>query len=291
MGEAWITLGRIGYVGRLKGRVNALLTEVYGDHWRIVHSVTGKALSNEAALQLYEDAYFYFWRDNSNTLEQLVRTASDVYDSAPSNVRSGTDYAKQETENTHLQDIAIRRVLQRLSRTFEGDRLVEIRGRDSEGYHLNPSNIPFHKPELILSPRQKGWWREGSVEDFWQSNKVVQIKARYAQELLRDTSGSTRETHFYTKGEKLDSLTLLWCTLGSDYPTLFAEGEKSGVRYHVIINPMYVSVLQVTSQEFYQKLIADPTQYNCILRSGYQIPKGTLQKIKSFADDVRVVSH
>ncbi|MAF99327.1 MAG: hypothetical protein CMH61_01825, partial [Nanoarchaeota archaeon] len=74
-----------------------------------------------------------------------------------------------------LQDIAVRRVLRRLGRHFEGDHLVQIRGHKSEGYVLNPGQVPFHKPELILPSERKRWWKEGSVEAFYQHNKILVV--------------------------------------------------------------------------------------------------------------------
>jgi hypothetical protein len=51
---------------------------------------------------------------------------------------------------------------------------VQIRGLDSEAYVLNPGLVPFHRPELICQPEwESDWCQPGSVESFWQSNKVV----------------------------------------------------------------------------------------------------------------------
>jgi nicotinate-nucleotide adenylyltransferase len=117
----------------------------------------------------------------------LCATASDVYDIQPSNVESGLDYHKQECTATHLQDIAVRRVLVRLGRSFKGDHLVQIRGHESEGYRLNPGKVPFHEPESIIEPTfaPGRWWDAHSVEDFWQSNKVLEVRA--SEPVLRST--------------------------------------------------------------------------------------------------------
>ena len=72
----------------------------------------------------------------------------------------------------------MRRCLMRLGTWFRGDHLVEIRGRDSEGFRLNPGQIPFHLPEMIVQPEQTGWWEPGSVESFWQANKVLQVREK-----------------------------------------------------------------------------------------------------------------
>src|SRR5262249_45053712 len=100
---------------------------------------------------------------------------------------SGLDYHKQECPAIHLQDIAVRRCLKRLNRSFQGDHLVQIRGQDSEGFRLNPGKVPFHDPDGILRPSlaHEAWWEEDSIEDFWQSNKILQVSADVPEASLR----------------------------------------------------------------------------------------------------------
>ena len=86
-----------------------------------------------------------------------------------------------------LQDIAVRRCLKRLNRSFQGDHLVQIRGHDSEGFRLNPGQVPFHEPDSVLRPSlsSRSWWQENSVEDFWQSNKLLQVRSSVPEEVLK----------------------------------------------------------------------------------------------------------
>lgn len=173
----WRTVERPGYFGKKRNEFIADFNRKYGpDNWRIAYIWGERVIDREMAVQLYEDAYYLFFLANPEKLAWLINRASDVYDSAPSNVTSGLDYLVQETVNHHLQDIAIRRSMIRLGLDFRGDHLVEVRGRDSEGYAFNPGIIPFHIEEMIHRPPLTGWWRPGSVEDFYQSNKILQIK-------------------------------------------------------------------------------------------------------------------
>lgn len=41
---------------------------------------------------------------------------------------------------------------------------------------LSPGQIPFHFPEKIIQPQLEGWWEKDTVESFYQSNKILQIK-------------------------------------------------------------------------------------------------------------------
>lgn len=148
-------------------------------NWRLVWDIGGNSVGRDGVVMLYEDAYYEFFRKNPDVLEHLLRDASDVYDDAPSNVQSGFDYAKQETDRTHLQDISIRRCVLRLGRKFAGKSLVQI--RDTQGSHplsvtLSPGQVPFHMPALIKQPEATGWWKPGSTESFYQSNRVLQVK-------------------------------------------------------------------------------------------------------------------
>jgi hypothetical protein len=174
-GESWVTLYRPGYSGGAKKQIDTERRELYGnDSWRTAFRWIQQTITYNDALQHYEDAYVAFFEANPDELQWLLATASNVYDNSI-----------QEAATTHLQDIAIRRSVMRLGQQFKGDHWVEIRGYRSEGYRLNPGQVPFHRPELICRPAPKSWWRPDSVEGFWQANKVFQVKERVFSSGLR----------------------------------------------------------------------------------------------------------
>ncbi|MBS3125753.1 hypothetical protein J4211_05925 [Candidatus Woesearchaeota archaeon] len=141
------------------------------------------------ACRLYEDAYYEHFKQQQDELEWIIAHASEVFDNAETNIASGLDYLKQEESSTHIQDIAIRNVMARFGRQFEGKELLQIR-IDCVGEKWNPANILFHKPEWFVEPRnvadatgKERWWvreryraREKSVECWWQSNKFVLVR-------------------------------------------------------------------------------------------------------------------
>ncbi len=185
-GEEWITLYRPGYSGKTGKLQDKERDKIYGkNNWRTAFKWGNKILTYNDALQLYEDAYFEHFKNNPDDLDWIVKTAYDVYDNSDSNVFSGLDYSIQESTSTHLQDIAVRRSLMRFGLDFQGDHFVEIREKDSEGYRLNPGQLKFHIPEKIIEPEPQSWWNSGSVESFWQSNKVFQVKERVFSEDLK----------------------------------------------------------------------------------------------------------
>lgn len=177
----WTMIERPGYLGKARDEVQQGWDKQYGkDGWRIAYEWAGLVVPREFGIQLYEDAYVEHLKKDTDTLDWLVQHCSNVWDTAPTNVEAGLDYFKQETPNNHIHDVAIRRALARLGKWFEGDNLVRVRWKDSEGYRLSPGIVPFHRPEMINTEPikdygEKGlWWHPNTVEDFYQRNKLLQ---------------------------------------------------------------------------------------------------------------------
>jgi hypothetical protein len=174
----WTIVERPGYFGAKRDKIQQGYDEKYGSgNWALRWQVGDALFTREQMNMLYEDAYYEYLRAHPDILKDLIQTASDVYDDAPSNVECGFSYDQQETDRTHVQDVAIRRVVSRLGQTFQGDELLQI--RDNLGSHplsmtLSPGQVPFHMPQLLL-PELEGWWKPKSVESFYQSNKVLCI--------------------------------------------------------------------------------------------------------------------
>lgn len=185
MEKGWKDVGRPGPLGINRNARYREWQEKYGPgNWRLVWRV-GKAEADFIGVcALYEDAYFIFLERNYQVLYRLVHEACNVYDDNPSNVLSGFDYLHQETDSNHIQDIAIRRALLRSGRWFKGQELIPIKGNHPLGSLLSPGVIPFHNPALIVKPellmrneKRNYWWKPGSVESFYQSNKYLQVKS------------------------------------------------------------------------------------------------------------------
>mgnify|MGYP001584899331 CR=1 FL=1 len=182
MGE-WKTVERPGYLGKKRNEVYGLWDHIYGEgNRRIAYQWGNYIVPKDLAIQIYEDGYYEFLKNNPDTLEWLISSASDVYDTAPSNVEAKFDYSHQETLNTHLHDTAIRRSLVRLGKWFRGDHLIHVRWKDTEGFRLSPGIVSFHLPERIIREEIKDyggkgiWWYPNTIEDFYQRNKILQVK-------------------------------------------------------------------------------------------------------------------
>lgn len=173
---------RPGYLGGQRDQKYQEWNQLYGSkNWRLVWRWQNIYLNFPQACSVYEESYFLFLKNNPQICKELVCSASNVYDDAPSNINSCTNYLIQETKHTHIQDIAIRRSLERLGETFKGKELIQI--RDKNGFHplsltLSPGQVPFHRQDLIINPWLEGWWQPGSVECFYQSNRFLQVRKK-----------------------------------------------------------------------------------------------------------------
>lgn len=174
----WQTAERPGYFGKRRAEILKGYDEMYGkDNWRIMWQWGREVLPFITACQIYEDGFYADSFKRVKLWKELVETAKDVYDHNETDVESGLDYLVQKGNAHHLQDISIRRVVLRRGWSFKGSMLVQIRNHSEYwGKLLSPGKVPFHIPELIIEPRIEGWWDAGSIEDFWQSNKVLQKK-------------------------------------------------------------------------------------------------------------------
>ena len=174
----WKTIKRPGAFGKERDQIYKEFNKKYGKgNWRIVWQWGRGVIPWLMACQIYEDAYWLDSFKREKLWKKLISWAKNVYDYAKSNVKSGFDYSVQECPATHLQDISIRRVVLKRGWKFRGEKLIQIRSADVYwGDKLGPGRVPFHLPKLIKRPHLKGWWDANSVEDFYQSNKLLQIR-------------------------------------------------------------------------------------------------------------------
>ncbi|MBI2667871.1 hypothetical protein HYX17_03840 [Candidatus Woesearchaeota archaeon] len=179
----WITVERPGYLGKKRDEIEKSWDKKYGDgNWRLMYEWNPLIIPRREAIQIYEDAYYEYFKRYPQVLEWLVKTASDVYDTAITNVEAKFDYEKQETPNNHIHDVALRRAVLRNGRWFEGDHLMHVRGEKTEGARISPGVVSFHLPHMIVKGEIKDyggkgiWWHNNTVEDFYQRNKLLQVR-------------------------------------------------------------------------------------------------------------------
>jgi hypothetical protein len=176
----WRTVGRPGYFGKRRDQITLNYDRVYGiGKWRLAWIVGSKAFTfAEACKQFYEESYLRYLKDRPDDVA-FICAFVDVIDNSAVDVHSGCDYEIQVDSATHLQDVAIRNVLQRLGVKFTGERTEHLIIRSDSpngGQQFSPGRVPFYDPGLILRPLKCPTWAYvNSVEAFWQSNKYLQI--------------------------------------------------------------------------------------------------------------------
>lgn len=214
LADVWIPVGVPGYSGPDKARRKAVLDERFGpDGWRYAHVVRGRVVPFAEAIAEYEAAYRQYLRDRPALVAFLVAECGNVYDWGVANVHDD-GYVQPHAEANHYQDVSVRRVIAELvddpawpdvtdtpiedvdlvdlgtgqvhraprARGFRGGSLLQIRDPASPGYCLNPAVVPCHDPALLVTlPSDHSWFHdEGcahlSVEAFWQTSKVVEVR-------------------------------------------------------------------------------------------------------------------
>lgn len=192
--KTWKPTIRPGYFGKKRDEKIAALDKEFGkDNWRLrwsiklpaPHRITRLSFDFEYACKnFYELSYLGYLLFNSAELDYIC-SFEQVIDNAITNITSGFDYNKQESNATHIQDIAIRKVLKRLGLDFRRPKgamvdeknILVVRGPETNGGHLNPGRVPFIWPHLIEMPSLRPEWAmPWSVEDFWQSNKWIEVR-------------------------------------------------------------------------------------------------------------------
>jgi hypothetical protein len=169
---------RPGYIGKRKAEKYAAWDAKHGkDNWIFAWKWGELLLDFEKACKIYEDAYFMDSLRREAEWLELFENARDFFDNAETNVNSGLDYKVQEAASVHIQDIAVRNVGMRRGWKCKGDRLIQIRGPESEGYWLMPGLVRFHMPHLIERPDiLPSWANPDSTEAFYQNNRWLALK-------------------------------------------------------------------------------------------------------------------
>jgi len=175
---------RPGYFGHNRKKKEDEYDQKYGvgnwlEGWEIIfeNMMYPRIYSFEEAIIWYDLSYYNFLAQNKYLMD-IVCEYGECYDNDPSNVQCGLVHDPKSYPR-HLQDVSVRRAMKRLGVSFNGpkDMLLQIRGLETNGYFLNPGRVPFCDKGVInkeTSPARP-WVNEGTVEEFWQRNKVIVV--------------------------------------------------------------------------------------------------------------------
>tara|TARA_Y100000310_G_scaffold336995_1_gene422953 strand:- start:12325 stop:12861 length:537 start_codon:yes stop_codon:yes gene_type:complete len=176
----WKTVDRPGQSGFKKDALVTKWNGLYGKgNWRKAWTFEEKIIDKLRVFKICEDAYYADSIAREKIWTKLLTEAKEIYDMLPEEVDSGLDYKKQH-KFTRFHDICIRNVLIRRGWKFKGEKIQKIRwNKENPNWfseNFDPGKVKFHLPKLICKPNLTGWWNKNSVEDFYQSNKVLQAK-------------------------------------------------------------------------------------------------------------------
>ncbi len=181
----------LSYQGKKKDREEVAWDQKYGhDNWRIAWDLPNgerwdylDVFENEYVAG-YEK-YFFLHPDEAVYLTENFAYAYDkgIVDSC--RAYDPVSLYNRPGHPNQFHHAALNLALRRL-RPFKGTEPIQVReGRPGtpretwpKGWRWSPGRIPSANPALITPPREipDRWWRKGTIEDFYQSNKVLVVR-------------------------------------------------------------------------------------------------------------------
>ena len=181
-----------GYLGARRTAKEQEWTEQFGkDGWRFRwQTKEGRILDFPEVFQVYVDGYVQYFEQHRDEAEFLVKNFSFGYDYDMINKQQAFDpfalYDRPGVRN-QFHNVAFNIAVERVTRKeFEGTEPIQVRdakpGTPIEerpaGWKWSPGYIPCVDQSIIPSVELDGeqWWENGSVEDFYQRAKVLQVR-------------------------------------------------------------------------------------------------------------------
>lgn len=189
--QGWETVGRPGYQGKSKDEQIAGWNKMYGEgNWRLAWQLADGEIitSYERIFWHYVRSYAQYFEDNLDEALYLTSHFSYAYDKDLISKEEAFDpfalYQKPGRPN-QFHNVALNYALEYIhGLEFTGPEPIQVRegkpNTDPEtwpaGWRWSPGRIPSISPELIPEPSISSWWQPGSIEDLYQSAKILQIK-------------------------------------------------------------------------------------------------------------------
>jgi hypothetical protein len=188
--QGWITIGRPGYLGKNKDEQIAKWNSEYGEgNWRLAWQLaSGVVLNYEQIFRHYVESYGDYFEHHLDEALYLTSCFSYAYDKDLISKEEAFDpfflYNKPGRPN-QFHNVALNFALEYLhGLEFKGREPIQVcegkPGTDPNtwpaGWRWSPGRIPAVHPELIPKDSLSSWWQPGSIEDLYQSAKILQIK-------------------------------------------------------------------------------------------------------------------
>lgn len=189
--ENWVTAERPGYFGKSREEQEKAWDEKYGKgNWRLAWETPQKeALTFDGIIQEYVEGYTEYFRQHPDEAKWITENYAYAYDKEIITKEEAFDpyalYQKQGKAN-QFHHVALNIALEKVLDTpFKGEEPIKVRaGKPNTpveqwpaGWKWHPGLIPCVHPEMIQDVTfDNQWWKKGSIEDLYQSDKVLQIK-------------------------------------------------------------------------------------------------------------------
>ncbi len=197
-GGNWQTVERPGYFGKRKDELVTEWNLRYGEsNWRLAWELKNGAVLDFQSVfwQIYVAGYSAYFLAHPEEAHFLTDNFSFTYDKEITPKKDAFDpYALYEKPGhpNQFHHVALNIALESfLGLTFVGETPIQVRegkpGTPVEaqpaGYLWSPGRIPTVRQDLIPDGIV-GWWNPGSIEDLYQSAKVVQRRVELPPQYL-----------------------------------------------------------------------------------------------------------
>lgn len=194
----WITVERPGYLGKRKDAEVARWDNQYGaDNWRLVWELANGDILGypEIFWKIYVPGYAkYFvsstlWINGYSEARYLQRGFSYTYDKDLVTKEQAFDplylYNRPGFPN-QFHHVALNIAIEYfMGMPFRGNTPLQVReGKPGtpidtwpKGWKYSPGKIMTTRPDLTPETNIRGWWERGSIEEVYQTAKILQVKS------------------------------------------------------------------------------------------------------------------
>lgn len=192
--SGWFSVERPGYLGKRKDGKVREWNEKYGDdNWKLIwETALGEEMAYEDVFwKVYVPGYVKYFLEHPEEAEYLTKNFSYAYDKDLISRKDAFDphalFEKPGFAN-QFHHVSLNIALEYfLGKKFKGVKPIQIRagkpGTDLStwplGWKWHPGRIPAVMVDLIPDTNIEGkWpWEPGSIEDFYQKAKVLQVRS------------------------------------------------------------------------------------------------------------------
>ena len=191
-GEQWIVAERPGYLGSKKDAKHKEWDEKYGvGNWQISWQLAdGRSLDYEHIFHLYLLSYLQYFIDHEDEAKFITDNYSYAFDESPIAYQDALEplfLMNKKGISNQFHHVALNLVLVKIKgQVFKGKKRLQVRmGKEDvpeenwpNGWKWHPGRIPATNPHLIPKgvDHKRKWWNDGSIEDLYQSSKVLEVK-------------------------------------------------------------------------------------------------------------------